>query len=77
MTAHSSLPKVGDRVRIDDRGELFVVVEVNEETQSVSVLPESEILTVDVDKLVLADRSQDVHPSSPLRQPARTPRQTP
>jgi hypothetical protein len=42
---------VGDRVRIDGRGVTYVVVEVNEETESVSVIEESEVLSTPLDKV--------------------------
>lgn len=52
MTEQRPLPKVGDRVQIDGRGETYVVVEVNVETNSVSVLPESEVVTTPVAEII-------------------------
>ncbi len=52
MSDHQSLPKIGDRVYLDSRGGVYVVVEVNEETQTVSVLPEPEVVTSPLDKIV-------------------------
>ena len=52
------LPDLGDRVRLYGRDEIYVVVEVNEETQSVSLLPESEIERVPIDNLIPIDSSR-------------------
>jgi hypothetical protein len=48
--ASHHLPKVGDRVEF--HGEAFVVIEVNEETQSVSLVPTFEVETVPLDNLI-------------------------
>ncbi|UWZ86255.1 hypothetical protein [Occallatibacter riparius] len=54
MSKQEALPEIGDRVYLDARGGVYVVVEVNEETRTVSVLPEPEVITAPVDKLVPA-----------------------
>ncbi|UWZ85648.1 hypothetical protein [Occallatibacter riparius] len=58
MNSPAQLPKVGGRVQIEGRDETFVIVEVDEETQTVSVIPESEVFRRSLDELT---------PAHPLR----------
>ena len=57
----NGLPQIGDRVHIEGRSETYVVVAVDGETQSVSVIPESEVLQSLIDELIPEDetRSKD------------------
>jgi hypothetical protein len=44
-------PEVGDRVQIDGSGAFYVVVEVKIETETVSVLPEPEVVQAPFDQI--------------------------
>ena len=53
MTDRKTLPKIGDRVQFGDQ--LYVVVQVDEETETASIIPESEIVTKPLREIIRRD----------------------
>jgi hypothetical protein len=62
-------PRIGDRVRLNDTGLEFVVVEVDLETQTASLLPAEAVVTVPLEQVRGID--PDAHQRKPRR--PRTP----
>lgn len=61
MSDRAFFPKVGDRVRISAAGPVFVVVEVDPETETASIIPEEVVATVSLDTI---DAVEDKAPQS-------------
>jgi hypothetical protein len=67
-------PRIGDRVRLSDTGLEFVVVEVDLETQTASLLPAEAVVTVPLEQV--RDIGPDAHQRKP-RRPRIPPRPRP
>lgn len=63
------LPKVGDRVRISADGPVFIVIEVNAEADTVSVMPEEGILTVSLDQISVSQPERPMRAPLPFKRP--------